>query len=350
MRIAQDTLKGPPWTYGEWTIEYEDCGEVTAKGVTSLMNCLALEDLLLRHNGLGIDRNFIIRAASRMPLLRKVAVDVCDAKDGDFDLPDELLTHSEDSKMQLKKAHIRFNKIWNLYNSGALRDSDTDMGQVVLGMGNEMGIESIDRNNELQVIEQILEVEIAEPSKIKRVRQKKTRILDVKTTLLRHNASLNEVTTYEKAHSCSVDFITSHHRNAISKVICDYMLELVRDSSNVITPNFKIDRKSKQTFKVLKDMVCAYVLDFGGGDMFQSIPYADAILLKLVMHNWSDEDCVKILQRCREARIYNDEGIKGKVLIIDMVLNRDEDEADMTEVKLLFDVLIMVLLAGEAEN
>ncbi|KAM3382688.1 hypothetical protein P3S68_008263 [Capsicum galapagoense] len=61
-----------------------------------------------------------------------------------------------------------------------------------------MSIESIDRNNELQVIEQILKAEIAEPSKIKRVRQKKKRILDVETTLLRHNASLNEVTTYER--------------------------------------------------------------------------------------------------------------------------------------------------------
>ncbi|PHT53193.1 Trans-resveratrol di-O-methyltransferase [Capsicum baccatum] len=83
-----------------------------------------------------------------------------------------------------------------------------------------------------------------------------------------------------------------------------------------------------------------------GGDIFQSIPHADAILLKLVMHNWSNEDCVKILQRCREASKHNDEGRKGKVLIIDMVLNRDEDEADMTEVKLFFDVLMTVLLAG----
>ncbi|KAF3674862.1 hypothetical protein FXO38_05022 [Capsicum annuum] len=71
------------------------------------------------------------------------------------------------------------------------------------------------------------------------------------------------------------------------------------------------------------------------GDMFQSIPHADAILLKLVMHNWSNEDCMKILQRCREASTYKDEGRKRKVLIIDMVLNRDDDEADMTEVKLL---------------
>ncbi|KAJ8533886.1 hypothetical protein K7X08_007210 [Anisodus acutangulus] len=85
---SQDTIsKGWP---GLISLHLEDCGGVTAKGVTSLMNCQALEDLLLRHNGLGIGRNFIICAASRMPLLRKVAVDVCDAKDGDFDLPDFL--------------------------------------------------------------------------------------------------------------------------------------------------------------------------------------------------------------------------------------------------------------------
>ncbi|KAM3395131.1 hypothetical protein P3S68_004136 [Capsicum galapagoense] len=87
-------------------------------------------------------------------------------------------------------------------------------------------------------------------------------------------------------------------------------------------------------------------LSFVGEDMFQSIPHADAIMLKLVMHNWSNEECMKILQRCREASMYNDEGRKGKVLIIDMVLNRDKDEVDVTEVKLIFDVLMMVLLAG----
>ncbi|PHU01011.1 hypothetical protein BC332_30798 [Capsicum chinense] len=92
-------------------------------------------------------------------------------------------------------------------------------------------------------------------------------------------------------------------------------------------------------------------LSFVGGDIFQSIPHADAILLKLVMHDWSDEDCVRILQGNREASTYNDEGRKEKFLIIDMVMNRDEDKADMIEVKLLFDVLMTVLLGGgRAEN
>ncbi|XP_075103644.1 trans-resveratrol di-O-methyltransferase-like [Nicotiana tabacum] len=35
----------------------------------------------------------------------------------------------------------------------------------------------------------------------------------------------------------------------------------------------------------------------------------------IVMHNWSDEDCVKMLKRCREAIKDKDEGRKGKVII-----------------------------------
>ncbi|KAM7468286.1 hypothetical protein LguiB_015848 [Lonicera macranthoides] len=70
------------------SIHLEECGEVTVNGITSLHDCKALEDLLLRHNGPGIRRNFILDVASKMPMLRKVSLDLCDAKDGDFDIPD----------------------------------------------------------------------------------------------------------------------------------------------------------------------------------------------------------------------------------------------------------------------
>ncbi|XXG66771.1 hypothetical protein AAC387_Pa06g0278 [Persea americana] len=32
-------------------------------------------------------------------------------------------------------------------------------------------------------------------------------------------------------------------------------------------------------------------LDFVGGDMFESIPKADALFLKNILHDWSDEQC-----------------------------------------------------------
>ncbi|XP_048225794.1 BTB/POZ domain-containing protein FBL11 isoform X5 [Ricinus communis] len=70
------------------SIHLEDCGEVTTTGVSSLFNCRALEDILLRHNGRGIQSSFILDAASKMPLLRKISLDLCDACEGDFDIPD----------------------------------------------------------------------------------------------------------------------------------------------------------------------------------------------------------------------------------------------------------------------
>ncbi|XP_027927088.1 BTB/POZ domain-containing protein FBL11 isoform X1 [Vigna unguiculata] len=69
------------------SIHLEDCGEVTANGASALLDCKALEDILLRHNGPGLCRNFICYAASEMPLLRKLSLDICDAREGDFDIP-----------------------------------------------------------------------------------------------------------------------------------------------------------------------------------------------------------------------------------------------------------------------
>ncbi|GLT70465.1 hypothetical protein SLA2020_425440 [Shorea laevis] len=89
-------------------------------------------------------------------------------------------------------------------------------------------------------------------------------------------------------------------------------------------------------------------LNYVGGDMFQSIPPADAILLKLVLHSISDEDCVKVLKKCREAIVDKEKG--GKVVIIDIVINDIKDEHEITEAKLFFDMLMMVLVPGRERN
>ncbi|RAL42946.1 hypothetical protein DM860_009728 [Cuscuta australis] len=83
-------------------------------------------------------------------------------------------------------------------------------------------------------------------------------------------------------------------------------------------------------------------LVFLGGDMFRSVPPADAILLKHIMHDWSDDNCVKILRKCKEAI---SDRAKGKVIIIDIVM--DKKKGTMTEVKLAFDMLMMVYFNGK---
>ncbi|MEV4350015.1 methyltransferase [Actinoplanes sp. NPDC049596] len=38
-----------------------------------------------------------------------------------------------------------------------------------------------------------------------------------------------------------------------------------------------------------------------GGDFFETVPAADYYLLKWILHDWPDEQCVQILRNCREA-------------------------------------------------
>ncbi|KAK7295464.1 hypothetical protein RJT34_18373 [Clitoria ternatea] len=77
-------------------------------------------------------------------------------------------------------------------------------------------------------------------------------------------------------------------------------------------------------------------LTYVAGDMFKSIPEADAVLLKWIFHNWTDKDCRKILENCKEAISNN--GKRGKVIIIDVVINEKQEEHKVTELKLLMDV------------
>ncbi|KAI8002624.1 hypothetical protein LOK49_LG08G01767 [Camellia lanceoleosa] len=59
-----------------------------------------------------------------------------------------------------------------------------------------------------------------------------------------------------------------------------------------------------------------------GGDMFRAIPKGDAIMMKNILHNWSDEQCLTILRNCYEALPKN-----GKVIIIDIVLSETPDSS-----------------------
>ncbi|XP_020963065.1 anthranilate N-methyltransferase-like isoform X2 [Arachis ipaensis] len=38
-----------------------------------------------------------------------------------------------------------------------------------------------------------------------------------------------------------------------------------------------------------------------GGDMFESVPNGDAIFIKNILHDWDDEECLKILKNCCKA-------------------------------------------------
>ena len=69
------------------------------------------------------------------------------------------------------------------------------------------------------------------------------------------------------------------------------------------------------------------------------------------MHDWSDEECVQILRKCKEAIPSKEKG--GKVIIIDILLKsqqKGDDDHEAIETQLLFDMLMMVLLKGRERN
>ncbi|KAH9680536.1 O-methyltransferase ZRP4 [Citrus sinensis] len=86
-------------------------------------------------------------------------------------------------------------------------------------------------------------------------------------------------------------------------------------------------------------------LKYIAGDMFRFIPPADAFLFKLVFHGLGDEDGLKILKKRREAIASN--GERGKVIIIDIVINAEEEEHELTETKFLFDIMMSVNATGK---
>jgi len=65
-------------------------------------------------------------------------------------------------------------------------------------------------------------------------------------------------------------------------------------------------------------------------------------LIQLVLHDWNDDECVKILKNCKKAIPPRDAG--GKIIIIDMVVGSEPSEpSDIKhiETQILKDLMMM---------
>uniref|UniRef100_J3L8N2 O-methyltransferase C-terminal domain-containing protein n=1 Tax=Oryza brachyantha TaxID=4533 RepID=J3L8N2_ORYBR len=90
-------------------------------------------------------------------------------------------------------------------------------------------------------------------------------------------------------------------------------------------------------------------VQFVAGDMMEFIPRADALLLKFVLHDWNDEDCIKILKRCKEAIPSRDAG--GKIIVIDVVVGSSSQAVCQgpTTIRLIVSLLTPGKERGEDE-
>lgn len=69
-----------------------------------------------------------------------------------------------------------------------------------------------------------------------------------------------------------------------------------------------------------------------GGSFFEEVPAADAYLLKSILHDWPDQECVDILETCRRSLRPS-----GIVLVVETVLGRPgfETEAAFSDINML---------------
>ncbi|KAJ0462015.1 putative trans-resveratrol di-O-methyltransferase [Helianthus annuus] len=100
--------------------------------------------------------------------------------------------------------------------------------------------------------------------------------------------------------------------------------------------------------QVVKGLEGSKNLSFVGGDMFETIPKAQVVLFKWVLHNWSDEECAEILKRCKEAIPTKENG--GKVIIIEIVLKDEELGNKTLETQLFYDMFEFTTTKGRQRS
>jgi O-methyltransferase/methyltransferase family protein len=78
---------------------------------------------------------------------------------------------------------------------------------------------------------------------------------------------------------------------------------------------------------------CKYL----AGDMFHEVPSSDAYIMKMILHDWSDEECIKILSNIQKAS-----PVGGRVLIVEHIV----PGPDTPHFSKLFDIHMMCALTG----
>ncbi|XP_039120479.1 caffeic acid 3-O-methyltransferase 2-like [Dioscorea cayenensis subsp. rotundata] len=86
-------------------------------------------------------------------------------------------------------------------------------------------------------------------------------------------------------------------------------------------------------------------IEFVGGDMFESVPTGDAILMKEILHNWSDADCIKLLKNCWKALPNN-----GKIIVVEQVIPETSQNANELKNAFLLDIIMLAFSVGGKER
>ncbi|CAL9079217.1 unnamed protein product [Musa textilis] len=79
-----------------------------------------------------------------------------------------------------------------------------------------------------------------------------------------------------------------------------------------------------------------------GGDMFERVPSGDAIIIKWVLHDWTDEQCIIILRNCWKVLPE-----KGKVMVVECILPVIPESNSMAQGSFTLDMVMMIQTEGK---
>ncbi|XP_043693136.1 caffeic acid 3-O-methyltransferase-like [Telopea speciosissima] len=81
------------------------------------------------------------------------------------------------------------------------------------------------------------------------------------------------------------------------------------------------------------------------GNMFLSVPKGDIIFMKMILHNWSDDHCLRLLKKCHEA-LPDD----GKVVVVETILPTVPETNFLAKNVFGSDLLMMAQQVGGKER
>ncbi|EFH63948.1 O-methyltransferase family 2 protein [Arabidopsis lyrata subsp. lyrata] len=82
------------------------------------------------------------------------------------------------------------------------------------------------------------------------------------------------------------------------------------------------------------------------GDMFIEVPKGDAVFMKWILHDWTDEHCIKILKNCWKSLPE-----KGKVIIVELVTPKEPMSGDLSSNTVFaMDLLMLTQCSGGKER
>ncbi|KAK9985678.1 hypothetical protein SO802_030629 [Lithocarpus litseifolius] len=82
-----------------------------------------------------------------------------------------------------------------------------------------------------------------------------------------------------------------------------------------------------------------------GGNMFKSIPAADAIFMKWILTTWTDDECKLIMENCNKAV-----PVGGKLILCEPVLPEQSDESHRTRTLLEGDIFVMTVYRTKGKH